>query len=54
MSIMLWVGETRIAGSPHWARYLASGLITLFSLGLVTVLWRELRQTEYAMNLKNA
>ena len=40
---MQWVGETRIAGSPHWARYLASGLITLFSLGLVTVLWRELR-----------
>jgi len=43
MSIMQWVGEARIAGSPHWARYLASGLITVFSLGLVTVLWRELR-----------
>lgn len=43
MSILQWVGEARIAGSPHWARYVASGAITLLSLALVTVLWSELR-----------
>lgn len=43
MSILQWVGEARMAGSPHWARYLASSVITLLSLVLVTVLWRELR-----------
>ena len=43
MSILQWVGDARLVGSPHWARYLASGLITLLSLALVTLLWRELR-----------
>lgn len=43
MSILQWVGDARFTGSPHWARYLASGLITLLSLALVTLLWRELR-----------
>ncbi len=43
MSILQWVGEARIAGSPHWARYVASCAITVLSLALVTVLWRELR-----------
>ncbi len=43
MSILQWVGDARVAGSPHWARYLASGLITVLSLALVTLLWRELR-----------
>jgi len=46
--ILQWVGEARMAGSPHWARCLAFGLITLISLALVTVPWRELRAiTEY-------
>jgi len=43
MSILQWVGDARVGSSPHWARYLASGLITLLSLALVTLLWRELR-----------
>jgi PAS domain S-box-containing protein len=43
MSILQWVGEARMDGSPNWARYVASGLITLLSLAIVTVLWRELR-----------
>jgi len=43
MSILQWVGDGQPRGSPHWARYLASGLITLLSLALVTLLWRELR-----------
>ena len=43
MSILQWVGDAQLGGSPHWARYLASGLITLLSIALVTLLWRELR-----------
>lgn len=43
MSILQWAAGGRIEDSPHWARYLASGLITLVSLAIVTVLWRELR-----------
>lgn len=43
MSILEWAGGERFAGSSHWARYVASGLITLLSLAIVTVLWRELR-----------
>jgi len=43
MSILQWVGDAQLSGSSHWARYLASGLITLLSLALVALLWRELR-----------
>lgn len=43
MAILQWVGGERGAGPPFWARYVASGLITLASIAAVTVLWRELR-----------
>ena len=43
MSILQWVGQPWLTGSPNWARYLASGLITLVSIALVTILWRDLR-----------
>lgn len=32
-----------VLGTARWGRYLASALLTLGSLGVVTVLWRELR-----------
>lgn len=37
-----WMADILLVGSPHWARYLASGLITVLSLAMVTVLWRQL------------
>jgi len=43
MSIGQWVAQPWLAGSSYWARYLASGLITLVSVAIVTVLWRDLR-----------
>lgn len=43
MVLLQWVGGARDAGSSYWARYLASGLITLSSVAIVTVLWRDLR-----------
>lgn len=43
MSIIQWVAQPSLGRSPYWARYLASGVITVGSIALVTILWRDLR-----------
>ena len=43
MSLNQWVVQPWSAGSPYWTRYVASGLITLFSIAVVTILWRDLK-----------
>ena len=36
-----WLADTRLTGSPYWLRYAGAGLMTLLSLAIVTVLWRQ-------------
>lgn len=42
MSLRVWLADVQLAESPHWLRYAGAGLITLLSLAIVTVLWRQL------------
>lgn len=42
MPLHEWVADTLLGRPSHWMRYLGSGLITLLSIFVVAVLWRQL------------
>ena len=42
MPLQEWVADTLLGRSSHWVRYLGSGVITLLSVLVVAVLWRQL------------
>jgi PAS domain S-box-containing protein len=42
MPLQEWVADTLLATPSHWMRYLWSGMITLLSIFVVAVLWRQL------------
>jgi PAS domain S-box-containing protein len=42
MPLQEWVADTLLGRSPHWVRYLGSGVITLLSVLVVAVLWRRM------------
>lgn len=42
MLLQEWIGDTLLGRPSHWMRYLGAGTITMLSIIVVTVLWREL------------
>ena len=42
MPLQEWVADTLLGRPSHWIRYLGAGLITLLSIFVVAVLWRQL------------
>lgn len=42
MSLRGWLADVPLTGAPPWMRYMGAGAITLFSLAIVAVLWRQL------------
>lgn len=42
MPLQEWVADTLLGRPSHWMRYLGAGLITLLSIFVVAVLWRQL------------
>ena len=42
MPLQEWVADTLFGRSSHWVRYLGSGVITLMSILVIAVLWRQL------------
>ena len=42
MPLQEWVADTLLGRSSHWVRYLGSGVITLMSILVIAVLWRQL------------
>jgi PAS domain S-box-containing protein len=42
MPLQEWVADTLLGRPSHWMRYMGSGVITLLSIFVVAVLWRQL------------
>jgi len=42
MPLQEWVADTLLGRPSHWMRYLGAGVITLLSIFVVAVLWRQL------------
>ncbi|MGH8632694.1 MAG: PAS domain-containing protein [Burkholderiales bacterium] len=42
MPLQEWVADTLLGRQPYWMRYLGAGLVTLLSIFVVAILWRQL------------